>query len=101
MIRAGVCAKVLPLTLCVLWVASKPNAIEGYVAKKGSNATGDNKSVWYVRCDGVNYDAATCEERGVVISGVAPAFLLAPGSMRNPLVCEAHARTIIAPAYAF
>ena len=37
------------------------------------------------------------KEHIVIISGarVAPTFLLASGSMRDSLVCEAYARTII------
>ena len=103
MIRAGVCVKVLPIAFCALWVASNLDAIEGYVVKKGRNTTDDNKSVWYVRYDGDNYDTATCEEHAVIsgaISGIVPTPLLAPGSMRDPLVYEAYAQTIIAPAYA-
>ena len=84
MIRAGVCVKVLSIAFCALWAAPNPNAIEGYVAKKGRNTTDDNKSVWHVRYDGVNYNAATCEEHGVVIRGVVPTILLASGSMRDP-----------------
>ena len=80
---------------------SNPNAIEGYVVKKGRSTTDDNKTVWHVRNGGANYDAATCVEHGVVVSGVAPAFLLVSGSMRDPLLCGAHAQTTIASAYAY
>ena len=84
MIRAGVCVNVLSIAFCASWATSNPNAIEGCAVEKGRNTTDDNKSVCHVRHDGANYDAATCEERGVVISGVAPTFLLASGSMRDP-----------------
>ena len=84
MTRAGVCAKVMSIALCALWTASNPNAIEGYVVKRGSNTTDDIKSVWNVRYGGVNYYAATCEEHGVIISGAVPTILLASGSMRDP-----------------
>ena len=103
MIRAGVCVNVLPIVFCALWAASNPDAIEGYAIKKGRGTTDDIKSVWHVRYDGLNYDVATCEVHGVVISGVAPTIPLARIGIdvRPPLVCEAYARTITAQAYAY
>ena len=44
----------LSIASCALWAASNPNAIKGYVVKKGRNTTNDNKSVWHVRYGGVN-----------------------------------------------